>query len=328
MNAAQLRHKAVRHGTLLTMAEAKKFLDSQSGTAKDAQEVSAPPRAYKGNVATEGPNERWQADVGFFRKRIQGKGKEDLRAFLLVIDVFSRFARTKAMPNKQPSTVLAAFRDIAPAKKGMTLTTDRGKEFEGEFREYIEDKGVNWRIRTIGAANDIAVADNAMGKIKKRVMLLARAAGSDDWPKFLQRATAEFNDALKEGLHGSPNDAQSKSDRAKVQKFLLLQDNAEKLRRNDELDAKRQFELADRGGTFRPALPPANAFASRATSERYGDVRTAAGVSGGVITDTLGEQHPIKLVQVVGPRRSYAVPARMRQQAARARFRQLGGARI
>ena len=272
MNAAQLRHKAARHGTLLTMAEAKRFLDSQSGTAKEAQEITAPPRPYKGNVAAEGPNERWQADIGFFRKRVQKKGQEDQRAFLLVVDVFTRFVRTKAIPNKQPSTVLAAFRDIAPAKRGLTLTTDRGKEFEGEFRAYLEEKGVIWRIRTMGAANDIAVADNAMGNIKKRVMLLARAAASNDWPNFLPKATDDFNDTLKEGLHGSPKDAQSKSERASVQKFMLLQDNAEKLRRNDELDSKRQFELADRGGTLRPPIQPANAFASRSTSEKYGDV--------------------------------------------------------
>ena len=328
MNAAQLRHKAVRHGTLLTMPEARKFLDSMSGTAKEAQEVTAPARPYKGNVASEGPNQRWQADVGFFRKRIQGKGKEDLRAFLLVIDVFSRFARTKAIPNKQPATVLSAFQDIAPVKRGMALTTDRGKEFEGPFRDYLEARGVNWRVRTIGAANDISIADNAMGQIKKRVMLLARAARSDDWPTFLPRATDEFNDSLKEGLHGSPKDAQSKSERASVQKFMLLQDNAEKIRRNDELDAKRQFELADRGGTFRPALPPANSFANRATTEKYGEVRKAVDISGGVITDTLGEKHPIKLVQFVGPRRSYAVPARVRQQAARGRIRQRGGERL
>jgi hypothetical protein len=159
-------------------------------------------------------------------------------------------------------------------------------------------------------------------------MLLARAAASNDWPNFLPKATDDFNDSLKEGLRGSPKDAQSKSERASVQKFMLLQDNAEKIRRNDELDAKRQFELADRGGTFRPALPPANSFANRATTEKYGEVRKAADISGGVITDTLGEKRPIKLVQFVGPRRSYAVPARVRQQAARGRFRQRGGERL
>jgi len=240
--------------------------------------------------------------------------------FLLVVDVFTRFARSEALPGKAAAVVLDAFRRICQQEldekefENLTLTTDRGGEFGGVFRQWVVQKGIVWRVRAPGAKNDIAVCDQAMAEIKREIARLCVVNKTRAWQQFLDTATRAYNSSAKKSIHGAPETlAESGSAAAKTQRFMVLQDNAAKLAHNDRLNAVREFDLADRtttkdgrtGHRFMPPIVKQSAFEDRVTIKNWGGARLAASFPApGVVRDTRGQDHALKLVRAVGPSRS------------------------
>jgi transposase InsO family protein len=289
-----LRERAAREDVLLPAKVIREFLEEQKGTKEArAGEKLAPRITYKGRVAAEDQNERWQADLGFmnFGKKKgpvpEKAASAEVPCFLLVVDVFTRYARTEALSGKTATEVLAAFKRICELEldgddyEKLTVTTDRGGEFGGVFRAWLEQKGVIWRVRAAGAKNDIAVADRAMATIKKEIARLCVAAKTKNWQQFLSRATKEYNTSATQTLHGSPDGLTEAGPTSKVQRFLLQQDNAKKIEHNDKLNATREFDLVDRlttnkgvsGNRFQPPVIPRGAFQDRVTISKFSNAR-------------------------------------------------------
>ena len=75
-----------------------------------ARQILAPKPRSLGKSAAEGPNDRLQADLIDFNVNTRGANKYGL----IVSDVFTREAVTKALPDKKTETVSAAAREIIP----------------------------------------------------------------------------------------------------------------------------------------------------------------------------------------------------------------------
>lgn len=345
ISAFQLRERAAREDVALSAKAVEGFLEEQKGSKEArAGEKLAQRIIYKGRTAAEDQNERWQADLGFmnFRKKKgpvpEKAASTSVPCFLLVVDVFSRHASAEALPGKSAPVVLAAFKRICNLELDkddfakLTVTTDRGGEFGGAFRAWLEEKGAIWRVRTAGAKNDIAVCDMAMATIKKEIKRLCDSAKTKNWQQFLQRSVKEYNQSATKALHGTPEGLVEGGPESKVQRFLLQQDNAKKIEHNDKLTSIREFDLVDRtttqkgttGHRFQPPIIPRGAFQDRVTISKFSNARLLDSFPApGVVKDTRGGEHALKLIKAIGPARSAAVPFARRRAAATRKGRTL-----
>jgi hypothetical protein len=145
--------------------------------------------------------------------------------FLLVVDVFTRYACAEALSGKTANEVLDAFKRICSIElddddfKRLTITTDRGGEFAGVFRQWVEAKGAIWRVRAVGAKNDIAVCDKAMATIEQEIARLRDAAKTKRWQQFLDRAVKAYNMSATQTLHGTPEGVSEENPRTRTQRL-------------------------------------------------------------------------------------------------------------
>ena len=190
---------------------AEYFRDYMSERGREVTHQEMP---YNGKTYSEGPDQRWQADLAIYKFR-----REGFIGFLLVMDVFSRNVWAEPIRDKTAAVVLKAFKDImykasvsdASARetlRNLILTTDNGNEFRGAFRTWIVQQGVMWRTRSAGAKHDIAALDQAMGQLKlimKQARIDARRPGL--WsPAGLEKAVDTWNSNYQSAAHGSPDE--------------------------------------------------------------------------------------------------------------------------
>ena len=303
-SARDLRMAANReHNMELTLKQVTEWLDTLRGDRLNkGKETKAPKQLYRGAVAAEGLNERWQADLA-----IMDKGPHGFIGFLLVADVFSRMAHAVPVRDKQAVTLLDAFRQIYENELQMdghggeqlTLTTDAASEFAGEFRKWCEEQGIIWRQRQPGAKNDIAVCDAAMRYIKEAIRQMEKQSGVKDWPRYLPTAVKQ-NNIRANGAHGRPVDVAGPN--ADMQNFLLQQDNARRFDQNDRVSASKESWLVHAGKFRPPEVPTQHNFGDRIGVDNYGPRRTIDRLGPGRVYDKYGGEHSLKLVQVVGPK--------------------------
>jgi len=301
-SARDLRMAANReHNMELTLKQVKDWLETIRGDKLNkGKEALAPRQMYRGAVAAEGLNERWQADLAIMPEHGGYIG------FLLVVDVFSRKAHAEPVQNKQARTLLSAFREIFESElqldgrdgSQLTLTTDSATEFAGDFRRWCEERGIIWRQRQPGAKNDIAVCDAAMRYIKHAIAEMEKANDVQDWPRFLPAAVKQ-NNVRSTGAHGRPEDVAGPH--AETQNFLMQQDNARRFDQNDRVSASKEMLLAAAGKFRPPVLPTHHNFGERIGVADYGPRRSVDSLGPGVVYDKHGGEHPLKLIQIVGP---------------------------
>jgi hypothetical protein len=109
-----------------------------------------------------------------------------------------------------------------------------------------------------------------------------------------------MNRTYNRTMHGTPDNVAKQPE----QEFLVLQDNAEKMKHNDAVERRRVEKLVteDGPGKFRPPLlPRQHNFENRVGVRRFGPTRQVAGIGSGWVRDTRGKEFPIKLVLPVRP---------------------------
>jgi len=201
---------ARRNGLDVTVCDVREYFRTE--VDEQGREQLHQEMPYKGMSAAEAPDSRWQADLALYSRKEDGN-----IGFLLVVDVFTRLLDAEPIASKTATAVQRAFRPIVQRYKdenpelpdplnGLILTTDRGPEFQGAFREYITNAGGVWRTRPVGSKNDIAVLDRAMGQLKKELKMATIDAGTTSWVPFLREAVDNWNESYSEPLHGSPMD--------------------------------------------------------------------------------------------------------------------------
>ena len=90
-------------------------------------------------------DEVWQMDL--VELRGLSKHNDGVKYILVGIDVFSKYAFAKPMPDKSGPTVLAAFKEILKesGRKPSKVHTDLGKEFiQKPFQQYLKSQGIRF----------------------------------------------------------------------------------------------------------------------------------------------------------------------------------------
>lgn len=167
---------------------------------ESTRQVQAPAPLLTGKIAAKDLNDVWFADLidltaapSVGAKVDLGPTEEGEKYILVAQDVFSRRIFARALKNKRPPTVLAAFQDIldTSGERPKQLTVDKGGEFQATFQTFIESQGM--KFVTKDNLRQIATLDVAIGYLKKAMARDARKAKTDDWADRLSKVVRGQN---------------------------------------------------------------------------------------------------------------------------------------
>ena len=255
-----------------------------------ARQVLAPKPRSLGKSAAEGSNDRLQADLIDFSQNTRSAKKYGL----VVTDVFTREAVTRALPNKNAETVARAAAEAIPElvqdEGNYVVTTDEGNEFR--TLEANLPQGAVHRQKRPEDRNATAVVDRTIQTLKKDLAgEVARRGGK--WDDHVADATEAYNARPHEAVHAAPEDVETQP----ATQFRVLQDNAEKFQHNKQLTEGRQARL-QQAGAFRA---PTNA--NRSFQPSYGAAKELAGFDSMTVRATDGTETLLKHALAV-PRKS------------------------
>ena len=160
------------------------------------------------------------------------------------------------------------------------------------MQSLLEQKDIVHRVKIRFDPNTLAVADRVIQNLKKRLAeSLADSPG--EWADRLPEVVRQYNETGHETLHGEPpNEVMSN----KTLRFMLDQDNARKLKHNQELLEGRREQLED-AGAFRRPLAVTSRF-RRGFQASYGNVEQVDGITGSRVKPT-GDGEPIDVKRVL-----------------------------
>ena len=221
-----------------------------------SQTTYAAPQKAAGKVGAETTQSRYAMDMVDY-KDTPSKG---LRWILVVQGIYTRQLYTKATGTKRPQDVGPALEAILGQIKdadGNTETptwilSDGGTEWQQETQAVMAEKGIIHRQKEVGAKQDMATLDNAIGRLKKSLSIaMDRSKTAETWSDVLPRVTRAMNERPTEALVGeAPADIRD----SELGMFLTSERNADALSHNERLRAKRTKTLREAGAYRRPKL--------------------------------------------------------------------------
>ena len=139
-----------------------------------AQQVLAQKPRSLGKSAADSPNDRLQADLIDFNVNTRGAKKYGL----IVSDVFTREAVTKALPDKRAETVSAAAREIIPELVEAETNYNEFNGLEGALPEQVVH-----RMKDPSDRNATAVVDRTIQTLKRDLAGKVARWGRMDRPR-------------------------------------------------------------------------------------------------------------------------------------------------
>ena len=203
--------------------------------ADDAvRQIQAAAPVAKGKIASDGLDVLWFADLIDF----SANPSKDFKYILVVQDVFSRYLWTRPLEDKKQTHVAVGFQSILEEADAVPqiLTTDKGTEFKGSFKELLENEDVEFKVKT--SLRQIATIDSAIGQFKKGLVRAMRKAGVDNWHQVMGKVTAAHNKTPNEGdyLKGhTPHEARTNE---QLQETLKL--------KNSSYDSSNAYDVNER----------------------------------------------------------------------------------
>ena len=162
-------------------------------------------------------DEQWQADladVGLIARQNNG-----FPFILTVIDIFSRYAWARPLPNKTGKAVAEAFKDIF--KEGRIpkrIQTDQGKEFENRFVNNLFNQH-NIELFSVKSAYKAAIVERFNRTLKHKLWRYFTMTTKQKWTAVLQDVLYSYNHSIHRTLGCKPADvtaANADEIRAKV----------------------------------------------------------------------------------------------------------------
>ncbi len=235
---------------------------------------------------------RFQLDLVEFRTAPSNVGRETFKYIIVLIDVFSREVFAGSNKDKTPDSVepvLPRMLQRVP-KKPEVIPTDRGNEWIGSVQDMLDAKVIIRRTKDPQDVNAIGVVDRAIQNLKTR-LAESLSAEPGEWASRIQEVIEAYNSTPHQAVHGEPEEVRKNP----VQGFLVLQDNASKLKGNQTLLETPKSKLAD-AGAFRRPLRGLNVF-KRGFKAAYGDLEKVQEARGSTVVPQGGEQIDIERIQ-------------------------------
>ena len=128
----------------ITLRDVKEFLHKQNTYTLHKPVLRRFPRNKVDSVALDYD---WQIDLVDLRSL--KKYNNGYTMLLTCIDVFSRYGWAVPLKNKQPVTVLAAFKEILDSgRKPWRVMSDSGTEFKAVFKQFLKDNEIHYFTAT------------------------------------------------------------------------------------------------------------------------------------------------------------------------------------
>ena len=284
---AKLLQAAKKRGIKATAAQAKEI------AGKDpTRQVFAKPFKQQGAQAATSQRDRMQADLIDF-KQFSAADNNDSKYALVVTDVFTREAKTKALESKKPQEVWEAFKDLYRKLGGKPsrVDTDGGEEFQSAFLDGARRENIVVQTRSPGDTNYLAINDRAIQTVKQTLFRKMGKDSSTRWVDKIEPAVQQYNKTPHSKLQGeSPEDVKDEP----VVKFRLQQENAEAMKNNSDQLKRRQQSL-ENAGSFRHMLPK-QTFQRGYTPKFSNEVHNIEEIKLGRVKDTQGRFYDIARV--------------------------------
>ena len=281
--ADKLYDKAVREGLDVKRKVVQEFVKAQSSA-----QVFQPRVKSEGRVVATGPRKTWQIDIIDF-KQFSEKTNKGFKYLLVAVDVFDRTMKTAALKTKSPEETAKVFRTFAPFPD--EVDADHGSEWTGAFQKLLDTHGIGRREKDPKQINALAVADRAMGTLKKMIGKGMTDKATSSWYTEVKGAVNAYNNTSHSHLMGShPNDVSEN----KVLTYELKAKAGEDIKHNfDQYDDK--LAALKKAGAFRTMLSR-NTW-DRASQPKWGaKVHKVSRIVGADVVDTENDRFPIKLV--------------------------------
>ena len=269
-------YKAARKkGIAVSKLEVRSFL-----AKKGEKQIFRSLPESKGKTGSEGPGFRAQMDLVDL-KYSKSQGNKNI---LVLIDVFSRRVWAKPVRSKEPASVAPVLRQILNEmdRAPMVLSSDKGNEFTGPVDELLEEKNITHRTK--GEKYDpnvLAVADRAIQNLKTRLAeSLADEPG--EWAQRIHDVVRQYNATEHSTVHDAPKEIATNQ----IAKFMVLQDNAQKLKHNTTILKTRKTALEDVEAFRRPIGGLQQGAFRRGFKASYGPVEHVAAIEGSVVKPT------------------------------------------
>ena len=276
---------------------------------KDYLSTDAPAQIFrklpesKGKTGAEAQGFRLQADLIDYKSKKATWNGTEYSVVLLIMDVASRRlwglpVRTKAPQHVAPVMyrLIRAIKTSPGMEQGLgVLTTDKGNEFTGAAANVLENEQISHRTKDPADPNILAVLDRAIMTIKRR-LAQSLAGKSGPWPSRVAQVVKQYNSTYHPAIRDEPGEFNDKGHA--VKRFMVEQDNAEKLEHNEDLLQKRKAKLEAEGG-YRVPVGGVSKFRRSFHQSYSGDVKEVDQIKGSMVKDKDGEKHDIKRVQVV-----------------------------
>lgn len=118
------------------------------------------------------PNEVHQADLLFLPHDRPGRGRKLYKYALTIVDVASRYKEAEPLASKQAKEVAAALSKIyerSPLNFPNLLQVDPGLEFEGQFKQLLNKKGVSIRQGRVEIHRDQGIVERFNRTLAERL---------------------------------------------------------------------------------------------------------------------------------------------------------------
>ena len=285
--AGKLHREARRRGIRVTQEEVRNFVRSRG-----QKQLFRRLPASGGRSAAESPKMRYQMDL-IDMKHSPSLGNS---VILVIINVFTRKGFAIAVKDKTPHAVASGLIQLLLRIDSgpVVVATDNGGEWAGRVQTILETANVVHRVKSDkGDRNALAVVDRFIQNLKLRLAeSLAETPG--EWAERLPQVVQQYNQTPHETLHDEPPNEAHANDN-KVLRFMLYQDNARKLRHNQDLLESRTSALEETGA-FRRPLAGLTRF-RRGFQPSYGPVERVQSIAGSLVTPA-GDGQPIDIKRV------------------------------
>ncbi|KAK3283800.1 hypothetical protein CYMTET_8518 [Cymbomonas tetramitiformis] len=147
---------------------------------------------------------RWSLDLAWPTRRVTKSGNSKV---LIMTEHYTRFIVCVPIPDKEASTIAAAFRNHVLSVFGAPAEclVDGGKEFEGEFEQLCRDCLIDRRVTSPDSPEGDGLTERVVRTIKFCFKKFALEKGLDyEWDELLWSLVLSYNAARQESTGVAP----------------------------------------------------------------------------------------------------------------------------
>lgn len=205
ISAKKLLTKAREQDPTIKLEDVQQFLDKQY-TYQVNRQVKKP-KVYN-TIVSPSVNNNWQMDIIVYDRYEFNKYKY----ILCVVDVYSRYAWTKAMTSRNMKTIMTNFQSIVEEAGATPKNINCDNEFNtAEMLDYAKKKNITFHFSQPNELNKNAIVERFNRTIAELLQRYRTATGNYKWNTYLPQLTKTYNHTVHSTINATPASIYGKS---------------------------------------------------------------------------------------------------------------------